>query len=152
MPLTFDAGALERLAPLAGIAVDAAVACGKKRFAEAMLFTHRGLSGPSILQISSYWREGDEIEVSMAPSVDVLSELRKARAQNGRQGLQTALAAFLPKRLAQMIAEAQSARGNLADYSDKSLQAVADTVNRWRIKPAGSEGYRMAEVPNSTVG
>ncbi|MBD2747049.1 NAD(P)/FAD-dependent oxidoreductase [Microvirga sp. BT688] len=146
VPLTLEPTMLERLTPLAGVAVDAVAACGKTQFPEALLFTHRGLSGPSILQISSYWREGDEITLSMLPGVNLFEELRAARAQNGRQALQTALSAFLPKRLAQLIAETEKGPANLADYSDKRLRAVEEAVNRWRFKPAGSEGYRTAEV------
>jgi predicted Rossmann fold flavoprotein len=146
VPLTFEPALLDRLKPLAGIAVDAEIGCGRTRFREAMLFTHRGLSGPSILQISSYWREGQEIEVSMLPGTDVFDWLRGARAANGRRALHTVLAEALPKRLAQTIAEAEGAAGNLADLSDKVLRRVADAVNRWRVRPAGSEGYRTAEV------
>jgi predicted Rossmann fold flavoprotein len=146
VPLTFEVGMLERLRPLAGVAVDARVGCGKTRFDEAMLFTHRGLSGPAILQISSYWREGQEIEVDMAPGVDIFAELRQARADNGRQQVQTVLARHLPKRLAQLIAEREGAIHNVADASDKLLRQVAGAVNAWRIKPVGSEGYRTAEV------
>jgi predicted Rossmann fold flavoprotein len=146
VPLTLEPTLLERLSPLAGVAVDAVAACGKTSFAEALLFTHRGLSGPSILQISSYWREGDEIALTMLPGVNLFEELRAARAQNGRQALQTALSAFLPKRLAQLIAESEKEPANLADYSDKRLRAIEEAVNRWRFKPAGSEGYRTAEV------
>jgi predicted Rossmann fold flavoprotein len=146
VPLTLEPTMLERLKPLAGVAVDAVAACGKTRFSEAMLFTHRGLSGPSILQISSYWREGSEIVISMLPAVDVFEKLRASRSQNGRQALQTALAALLPKRLAQLIAEAEPGSHNLADYSDKHLRRISEAVNQWRFKPAGSEGYRTAEV------
>ncbi|MEE1657263.1 NAD(P)/FAD-dependent oxidoreductase [Microvirga sp. CF3062] len=146
VPLTLEPTLLERLAPLAGVAVDAVAGCGKTQFAEALLFTHRGLSGPSILQISSYWREGDEITLSMLPGVNLFEELRAARAQNGRQALQTSLSVFLPKRLAQLIAETEKGPANLADYSDKRLRAVEEAVNRWRFKPTGSEGYRTAEV------
>jgi predicted Rossmann fold flavoprotein len=146
VPLTLEPTLLERLTPLAGVAVDAVAGCGKTTFSEAMLFTHRGISGPAILQISSYWREGDEIVLSMLPGVSLFEELRKARAQNGRQALQTALSAFLPKRLAQLVAETEKGPANLADYSDKRLRAIDEAVNRWRFKPAGSEGYRTAEV------
>ncbi|QND64085.1 NAD(P)/FAD-dependent oxidoreductase [Mesorhizobium loti] len=146
VPLTFDANTLERLAPLAGNAVDAEVACGKTRFSEAMLFTHRGVSGPSILQISSYWREGDEIRIAMLPGVDVADLVRAAKRGNGRQAVQTVLANHLPKRLAQSIAERTGIDGNLADLSDAQIKTVAAAVNDWRIKPAGSEGYRTAEV------
>lgn len=146
VPLSFDANTLQKLAPLSGIAVDADVACGKTKFSEALLFTHRGISGPSILQISSYWREGDEIAISMLPGTDVAGLLREAKRANGRQAVQTALAAHLPKKLAQAIAERTGFDGNLADMSDAQLKTVDAAVNAWRIKPAGSEGYRTAEV------
>lgn len=146
VPLTIEAGALEALKSLAGVAVDARVGCGRTRFDEALLFTHRGLSGPAILQVSSYWREGAEIAVSMAPGVDVFAGLRAARASNGRQALQTALSALLPKRLAQLIAEREGAASNLAGLSDGALRRIDAAVNDWRLKPVGSEGYRTAEV------
>ena len=146
VPLTFAPDLLARLGPLAGIAVDTVASHGKTRFAEAMLFTHRGLSGPAILQISSFWREGDEIGIAMLPGTDLMAALRAARAANGRQALQTALAAHLPKRLAQHLAEELGLAGNLADLSDKQLARVDAAVNGWRVKPNGSEGYRTAEV------
>ncbi|WP_374832426.1 BaiN/RdsA family NAD(P)/FAD-dependent oxidoreductase [Paenochrobactrum pullorum] len=146
VPLTFEPNLLERLKPLAGVALDAKITCGKTSFEEAMLFTHRGISGPSVLQISSYWREGDEIAISMLPHLDVLAVLKKQRAQNGRQELQTALAQYLPKKLAQTIAEAQVKFAKLADMPDKEFRRIEAAINDWRIKPAGSEGYRTAEV------
>ncbi|PWV97066.1 hypothetical protein DEV92_1011059 [Phyllobacterium myrsinacearum] len=146
VPLTFDDNTLAPLKPLSGISVDAVVSHGKTKFAEAMLFTHRGLSGPSILQISSYWREGDTISVAMLPGVNILDALRAARARNGRQALQTALSELLPKRLAQLIAENSGIHSHLADVSDKQLLGVEKAINEWQVKPAGSEGYRTAEV------
>ena len=147
VPLTFEPGMLARLAPLSGVALDAVVSHGKTRFQEGMLFTHRGLSGPSILQISSYWREGDEIRVDMAPGVDVLAALKTARTATPRQAVATVLATLLPKRVAQLIAEEDAAgKGNIADCSDKVLGRVAAAVNAWTFKPVGSEGYRTAEV------
>lgn len=146
VPLTFEPHLLERLKPLAGVAVDATVACGKTKFAEAMLFTHRGISGPSILQISSFWREGDEIRVTMLPGIDIFEALRAQRGQNGKQALQTALSLYLSKKLAQTIAQEIGITTNLADMSDKVLRRVEAAVNDWRVKPAGSEGYRTAEV------
>jgi predicted Rossmann fold flavoprotein len=137
---------LERLAPLSGNAVDAVVSTARRGSAEGMLFTHRGLSGPAILQISSYWREGDEIRIAMLPGVDVADRIRAARRANGRQAVQTVLAAHLPKRLAQWIAERSGMDGKLADLSDEQIKTVAAAVNDWRVKPAGSEGYRTAEV------
>ncbi len=152
VPLTFDPVTLERLKPLAGVAVDAAsVRCGKTRFDEAMLFTHRGLSGPAILQISSYWKPGEEIAVSLLPGTDVFAELHAARTANGRQAPHTALSALLPKRLAQAITEREGTAGNIADLSDKRLRQLEAAVNDWRIVPAGTEGYRTAEVTTGGI-
>ncbi|ADG10429.1 NAD(P)/FAD-dependent oxidoreductase [Caulobacter segnis] len=147
VPLTFEPGMLARLTPLSGVALDAVVAHGKTKFREGMLFTHRGLSGPSILQISSYWREGDEIRVDMAPGVDALAALKAARTATPRQAVATVLSTLLPKRVAQVIAEEEAAgKGNIADCSDKVLGRLAAAVNAWTFKPVGSEGYRTAEV------
>ncbi|MBY0360877.1 MAG: NAD(P)/FAD-dependent oxidoreductase [Phreatobacter sp.] len=147
VPLTFAPDMLATLTPLAGIAVEeAVVGHGKTRFSEAVLFTHRGLSGPAVLQISSYWREGDDIVVSLAPGVNVLEGLKAARARNGRQAVQTVLAEILPRRLAQAVAASQGLAGNLADCSDKVLAGIDAAVNAWRIRPAGTEGWRTAEV------
>ncbi|MGA0565491.1 NAD(P)/FAD-dependent oxidoreductase [Ancylobacter sp. VNQ12] len=146
VPLTLEAGLLERLAPLAGVAVEGRVRLGKAQFEDGVLFTHRGLSGPAVLQISSYWREGDEIEIALAPGADVLAGLKAARASHGRQAASTALVPFVPKRLAQLIGEREAGAKNLADLSDKILRRIDEAVNAWRVKPVGSEGYRTAEV------
>ncbi|CAN5268585.1 NAD(P)/FAD-dependent oxidoreductase [soil metagenome] len=145
VPLTIEAGALERLSTLAGVSLDAVASCGKTRFSEAMLFTHRGLSGPAILQISSYWREGQEIALAMAPGVDVFTTLKGARQTNGRQSLLTALSTLIPRRLAQLIA-GELAEKRLGDVPDRALREIDSAVNDWRLKPVGSEGYRTAEV------
>ena len=146
VPLTFDTALLARLKPLAGVAVHARVRHDKIAFEEALLFTHRGLSGPAILQISSYWRDGDEIRISLLPATDLFAVLQAARQQNGRQAAHSFLAMFLPRRLAKEIATAQGCSGNLADLSDARLRTLSDAVNNWRVRPAGSEGYRTAEV------
>ncbi|MBN8950220.1 MULTISPECIES: NAD(P)/FAD-dependent oxidoreductase [unclassified Rhizobium] len=146
VPLTLDPQLLQRLAPLSGIAAPAEIRHGKTSFREALLFTHRGLSGPAILQISSYWREGEDITVVIEPDIDILALLKKAKQVNGRQSAQTALAEILPKRLAQHIVESDGISGNMADQSDKRLQQLAAAVQSWPVKPSGSEGYRTAEV------
>ncbi|MBD8685872.1 MULTISPECIES: NAD(P)/FAD-dependent oxidoreductase [unclassified Rhizobium] len=146
VPLTLDPAALEKLAPLSGIAVPAELFHGKTSFKEALLFTHRGLSGPAILQISSFWREGDEISLKMEPELDVIGHLKAAKKTNGRQSAQTVLGDILPKRLAQHVTERAGVTGNLGDMSDKTLGALASAVQDWSIKPSGSEGYRTAEV------
>jgi hypothetical protein len=146
VPLTFEAGLLERTAPLSGVSVPARVVAGKAAFDEALLFTHRGLSGPVILQVSSYWREGEAVTLDLAPGSDVLAELKQEKAVQGRQAPASVLARWLPRRLAQWVAEEQGAKGNLADLNAARLQALAGAVNAWTVKPVGSEGYRTAEV------
>lgn len=146
VPLTLEPNLLGELSELSGVAVDADVACGKTRFHEALLFTHRGLSGPSILQISSYWREGDEILLSLQPETDFVELLKVAKRENGRQQVQTVLAQHLPKRLAQYLAETAKLERPLADLPDRALSSISERIRRWPIKPAGSEGYRTAEV------
>ena len=147
VPLTFEPRILERLAPLSGIAVDPTrISVGKKSFEEAMLFTHRGLSGPAILQISSYWREGDAIVIDLFPNGDLGDILRKARAETPKLHLQTILTHHLSKRLAQMLAEDIGIDNMMGDVSDRSFAKVEDALRRWTIKPTGSEGYRTAEV------
>lgn len=146
VPLTFDAAWLEQHKDLAGVSVDAVLSCGKARFAEALLFTHRGLSGPAILQISSYWRDGEEITIDMAPGIDVFAVLKEARRRQPKQELGTVLSEFLPKRLAQKIADTKNGPARLADFSDKLLLDAAAAVKQWRVTPNGTEGYRTAEV------
>jgi len=146
VPLTLDPVLLEAIAPLSGIAAPAEIRHGKTAFREALLFTHRGLSGPAILQISSYWREGEGITVDIEPDVDLLQHLKRAKQTNGRQSAQTALAEILPKRLAQYLTEREGISGNMADLSDKALSRLADAAQNWTVKPSGSEGYRTAEV------
>jgi predicted Rossmann fold flavoprotein len=151
VPLTFDAALLAQFKDLSGVAVDAVVSCGKTRFDEALLFTHRGLSGPAILQISSYWREGDDIVVDVAPEVDVLAGLKRRRGDHPRQEMATVLADFLPKRLARTIADMTGGPERIADFSDKLLANVAAAVKQWRVRPNGTEGYRTAEVTRGGV-
>jgi predicted Rossmann fold flavoprotein len=145
VPLTFGAS-LAPFKDLSGVSVDAVVSCAKTRFDEALLFTHRGLSGPAILQISSYWREGHDIVVDMAPQLDVLARLKKIRGDHPRQEMATALADILPKRLARTIADVIAGPERIADFSDVRLTEAAAAVRQWRVRPEGTEGYRTAEV------
>ena len=146
VPFTFASPAIEPIVELAGISVEARVTYGKTGFDEGMLFTHRGLSGPSILQISSYWREGGEVVIDLARGRDVFAELKLRRKDQPRLQLDNALAAIVPKRLADQIAARTFATSRLADLSDVKLRMVADAVNAWRVKPFGTEGWRTAEV------
>ena len=144
VPLTFEKDLLERLEDLAGVAAPSRVTCGKISFDEALLFTHRGLSGPAILQISSYWREGKEIAVNLLPGSNALEILRAARQGNGKQAASTFLASLLPRRLAKVITGTED--GALGGFSDVRLKALAAQLADWRITPSGTEGYRIAEV------
>jgi predicted Rossmann fold flavoprotein len=154
VPLTFETGLLEQLLPLAGVAVDAVVSAERKgapAFTEAMLFTHRGLSGPAILQISSYWREGEAVRVDMAPCVSVFEALKAAKETNGKQAVATALGHLIPRRLADSILQREGLQtpgreGKLAELGNTKLNALGEAVNGWTVKPVGSEGYRTAEV------
>jgi len=146
VPLTFSDANKELCSKLAGVSLDAVVSFGKTSFREGLLFTHRGLSGPSILQISSYWQEGLPISVNLAPASDVFDTLRSARQQTPKQDLKTALGLMLPNRLAEELSQAFSLKGRLADQSDKVLRRAADQLNRWQLTPVGTEGYRTAEV------
>jgi predicted Rossmann fold flavoprotein len=145
VPLTFDAALLAQFKELSGVSVEAVVSCGKTRFDEALLFTHRGLSGPAILQISSYWQEGHDVVIDLAPDIDVLAQLKEARRDHPRQELASALG-FLPRRLAQIVAERTASPVRLADFPDKLLSSAAAAIEQWRIRPSGTEGYRTAEV------
>jgi len=146
VPLTFETGQLEKLKELSGIATDAIVSHGKTQFEEALLFTHRGLSGPSILQISSYWREGDAISVDLLPHRDAGEAIRAARKANPKVQVQTVLGSVLPKKLAQLLGDELDMTGMIGDFSDKKLALVEQKLKAWSLKPVGSEGYRTAEV------
>lgn len=143
VPLTFADQELAWMRPLAGVAVPGRVACGRAGFDEAVLFTHRGLSGPAVLQISSYWREGEAIHVDLLPGRDVAAELRAAR---GKVALRTVLGRWLPERLARHLEEAAGVTGTMADLPGAVLDRVAAGIGDWRLVPVGSEGYRTAEV------
>ena len=143
VPLTLDPAQLESLSALSGVAVDAEARSGKTVFEEAVLITHRGLSGPAVLQISSYWREGGDIRLCLLPRVDIAALLKGARRENGRQALQTALAEHMPKRLAQFFAEtAGLINRSLADLSDK-----ADRRFLLRHQGLGHHPRRLGRLP-----
>lgn len=143
VPLTFSD---QRFAGLSGTSTPARVSTARASFDEAVLFTHRGLSGPAILQISSYWREGEEITLNLDPANRLLSALRAQRQRAGRVNLTTALSQHLPTRLVDHLGTAFSLTGNLADQSDACLAEIIQTLQNWTLKPTGSEGYRTAEV------
>ena len=129
--------------------MEAVVSCGRQSFRENILFTHRGLSGPAILQISSYWHEGGALSIDLAPGLEVENFLRERRRSRPRAELKTVLAEVLPARLAQAMAGAVAVDGTIANLSDRSLAAIAAQLSRWKVAPVASEGWSKAEV---TVG
>ena len=143
VPFTFGEG---RFAPLAGVAVPVAARARGPVFEEALLFTHRGLSGPAMLQASSYWQEGEEIAVTFAPGTDWAATLKQAKRDAPKQVPRTALAQHVPARLADHLAEELNLSGNLAALPDSRIEGLAQTLSNWRLKPTGTEGYRTAEV------
>ncbi|MEM9062885.1 MAG: NAD(P)/FAD-dependent oxidoreductase [Pseudomonadota bacterium] len=146
VPFTFSEEMLSDTRALSGVSVPAMASCNGAGFDEAVLFTHRGLSGPAALQISSFWRDGDAIRLAFVPELDLLGTLRARRASDGRKALTTVLAEVMPKRLVEYLAAHLELAGNLADQSDKALKFLTDALADWRIRPQGTEGYRTAEV------
>ncbi len=145
VPLTLGGDEL-MFRELSGVAAPTIVRCGKTRFGEASLFTHRGLSGPAILQISSYWRHGESIGIDFLPGENAVALLLAAKRANPRATLRSTLSAHLPDRLAEALAGRINLGGNLADQPDRSLTAAGQRLGDWQFTPNGSEGFAKAEV------
>ncbi|MEP5759227.1 MAG: NAD(P)/FAD-dependent oxidoreductase [Litoreibacter sp.] len=146
VPLTFSEQDLTMIASLSGTALPSVVSCGAARFEEGMLFTHRGLSGPSILQISSYWREGQPISVNLSAGRELANALKADRQQAGRMSIKNALAKYFPEKVAGLLIQKSGLSGNLADQNNAKLDGLAEFISDWRMQPIGTEGYRTAEV------
>jgi predicted Rossmann fold flavoprotein len=146
VPLTFGQDIMEALKPMAGVSLNARVSCNGAAFEEGLLITHRGLSGPSILQASSYWYEKDSLFLHLEPALDIFQALKGQRQQAGRMAVHTALGAHLPSKLANYIIEIAGLSGNLADQSDSDLAHLEAVLTQLEMRPTGSEGYRTAEV------
>ena len=146
VPLTFTDKLKQSCQDLSGLSVPARISFEATHFAEGLLFTHRGLSGPSILQISSYWQEGHDLHINLMPNVDVSDFLKIQKQKHPRQDLQTILGKIVPKRLAATLCNLSQIDGRLADLADKRLEQVANFVKDWQVRPSGTEGYRTAEV------
>ncbi len=144
VPLTFAPETLVQFGDLSGISIDAEVSCNGARFRESLLLTHRGLSGPAILQISSYWRGGDALHIDLLPGRDAEAWLLGEHAS--RAQLDTVLAQVLPRRFAQQWCRAHDALGPLNEFPQAMLRALAQQLHRWQVKPSGTLGYAKAEV------
>jgi hypothetical protein len=144
VPLTFGPRTLDQLKALSGVSVDALVSCNGAEFRENLLFTHRGLSGPAILQISSYWRKGDRLSINLLPEEDAIELL--SQKQRGEMELANALGQFLPRRFAHAWCELHGPSKPMRHYSGKELEELATRLHGWELWPDGTEGYRKAEV------
>lgn len=146
VPLTLSGHDKEFSTPLSGVAMPCIAKHNKTSFREAALFTHRGLSGPAVLQISSYWREGESISLDIAPDTNMRAYLLDQKRAHPKQEIQTILSRILPNRLAVGLCTSFDLAGRIIDIADKTLGQFGDTLNRWQISPAGTEGYAKAEV------
>ena len=146
VPLTFNEKILTMCKELSGLSLEAVIFFDKIFFQEGMLFTHRGLSGPSILQISSYWKLGNNIKINLYPKLDIFDLLENEKKINPKQDIKNIITEILPKRLASIICKENNVKGNISELSNKLLKQLSDSINSWIINPTGSEGYRTAEV------
>lgn len=146
VPLTFAEDALELMRPLSGLALDSIARCGRAAFREAMLFTHRGLSGPAILQASSYWRAGEAITLDLLPERDATALLLAGKRARPKAEARTVLSELLPQRLAQSLAAIHLPPRVIGEVGDKDLSRLGALLKAWRLTPSGTEGYAKAEV------
>ena len=146
VPLTFNEKILGVCKELSGLSLETVVFFNKTFFQEGMLFTHRGLSGPSILQISSYWKLGGNIKINLSPKINILKLLENKKKINPKQDISNIIIEILPNRLASIICKENNVRGNISELSNKLLKQLSDSINSWVVNPIGSEGYRTAEV------
>jgi predicted Rossmann fold flavoprotein len=146
VPFTLGQSYLDKFAPLVGSAVDISVECNGQSFREALLFTHRGISGPAILQISSYWQPGDAITINWLPNLQLSDYLQQMKRERPKTELRTILAELLTKKWAQVFCEHWLASKPLNQFNGQELQKIADRLHGWQITPAATEGYRTAEV------
>jgi predicted Rossmann fold flavoprotein len=151
VPFTLQPEDKEKFSALSGIAVSSVVSNKRRSFNENVLFTHRGLSGPAILQISSYWYPGEEISINLLPQVNLDSELKSKRQQKVKNKLKTILEDYLPKRLISVFLPEDLLDLSIQDVSDKQIRLIAERLHCWTIKPNGTEGYRTAEVTSGGV-
>ena len=146
VPLTFNAQDKEILSPLSGIAIPATVNCGKNSFTENLLFTHRGLSGPVILQISNHWQSGEPLTIDLFPDCDLLEELKDVQKTHPQRHLKSVLQDKLPKRLVLALLSEELINRPLQSISYADFAVVQRHLQQWVFRPAGTEGYKSAEV------
>ncbi len=151
VPLTFSRDDLDDFSDLSGISADATVSCNGQSFREAILFTHRGLSGPAILQISNYWQPGDEIIINLLPDIDLTKTIKQWQKERPKTELKNLIGELLTRRVAHRWLELWHHNKPVNQYNEKEIKEVADIFHTWRIKPSNTEGYKVAEVTRGGV-
>ncbi len=151
VPLTFSKNDLENFSDLSGISVDAAVSCNGQSFRESILFTHRGLSGPAVLQISNYWQSGDEVVINLLPDINLTETIRQWQTERPKMELKNLIGELLTRRVAHRWLELWHHNKPVNQYNEKEINEVADIFHIWRIRPSGTEGYKVAEVTRGGV-
>lgn len=146
VPFTLSPEQLQPFKDCVGNSLEVTAHCGEQQFTESLLFTHRGLSGPAMLQISSYWRPGKILSINLLPAMDLLAHLKDLQKQRPKVHLLTVIAELMTRSLAETLCNLWCSNKPLADYSHKEFEAIADHFHRWELIPAGTEGYRTAEV------
>ncbi len=146
VPFTLHVEEKEKLSMLSGVSVDSIVSNERMMFRENILFTHRGLSGPAVLQISSYWQAGEAVTINLLPEIDIFTMLKLATQSQPQKQLKSILINYLPKRVVDIFLDSSIAEKKMSTMTHQELESIANIFNHWQIKPNGTEGYRTAEV------
>ncbi|PKL82242.1 MAG: aminoacetone oxidase family FAD-binding enzyme [Ignavibacteriae bacterium HGW-Ignavibacteriae-3] len=146
VPLLLNEKMIRKLGDLAGISADSVVSCGKRSFRGSILFTHKGLSGPAVLQISNYWNDGQEISINFLPEADLKEQIRKWKVEKPKAELKNLLSALLTKRLSHRLLLMNHGDKPVNQYNEKEISEIADTFHQWKVIPSGTDGFEKAEV------
>ena len=151
VPLTFSKDDLKNFSDLSGISADSAVSCNGQSFRESILFTHRGVSGPAVLQISNYWQQGDEVIINLLPDIDLTKTIKQWQTERPKTELKNLIGELLARRVAHRWLELWYHNKPVNQYNEKEINEVADIFHGWHFRPSGTEGYKVAEVTRGGV-
>jgi len=151
VPLTLNGEVLKGLIDLSGISVDASVSCGKQTFRGSVLFTHKGLSGPAILQISNYWQPGDEIIINLLPDIDLANTIKGWQKEKPKTEMKKQIGYLLTQRLAKIFLKSFNYDRPVNQFNEKEISAIAEVFHKWSIYPSGTEGYKKAEITKGGI-
>ncbi|MBT3881502.1 MAG: NAD(P)/FAD-dependent oxidoreductase [Candidatus Scalindua sp.] len=151
VPLTFSNDDLENYSDLSGISIDVDVSCNGQSFREALLFTHKGVSGPAVLQISNYWQPGEEVVINLLPNINLTETIKQWQKERPKMELKNLIGELLTRRVAHRWLELWYHNKPVNQYNEKEINEVADIFHVWRIRPSGTEGYKVAEVTRGGI-